>query len=121
MRQNSSIPAAPPDTPGCSWSGLELGLGQISDTSGSNNMLPLRVPPRRIVRKYLRAKCFDTNSYMMLNVPRCTFILKPIQRGKHTGIRGVGGDDDPEGGPQTRKTKTDCCKNKKTHVMKQIL
>lgn len=38
MRQNSSIPAAPPDTPGYSWSGLELGLGQISDTSGSNNM-----------------------------------------------------------------------------------
>lgn len=28
---------------------------------------------------------------MMLNATRCTFILDPIQRGKHTGISGVGG------------------------------
>lgn len=36
----------------------------------------------------------------MLNATRCTFILDPIQRGKHTGIRRVagGGYDDPEGG-----------------------
>lgn len=61
MRQNSSIPAAPPDTPGCSWSGLELGLGQISDTSGSNNNVTGTSDTRHTVRKYLRAKCFDTN------------------------------------------------------------
>lgn len=46
---------------------------------------------------------------MMLNATRCTFILDPIQRGKHTGIRGVvgggGAADDPERGSQTRKTK----------------